>query len=93
MRDILVEHFTSNGSNSRAMVFCEYCEVVRETYAILIQFSPLIKPKYLMGQHTVKQKQQISVNRSKICIKTSKKFFLKFIYRRLKPSKTANVIA
>lgn len=62
LRDILVEHFRNSGDDSRAMVFCEYCEGVREAYAILLQERPLIKPKCFMGQSSITQRQQISVN-------------------------------
>lgn len=62
MCDILEEHFSTNGENSRAIIFCEYCEGVREAYAILLEYGPTIKPKCFMGQNSLTQRQQISVN-------------------------------
>lgn len=79
MQEILVEHFTKKES-SRAIVFCEYCEGAREAYAILLQQSPLIKPKCFMGQNSITQREQLSVITYKYLFVANFKCYLKYVF-------------
>ncbi|KRT84381.1 helicase, partial [Oryctes borbonicus] len=60
LQEILLNHFSDrNNSLSKVIVFTEYRESVKEIYALLIQHTPVIKPKYFLGQSSITQKQQI----------------------------------
>ncbi|XP_054005636.1 Fanconi anemia group M protein [Hylaeus anthracinus] len=62
LRELLVCHFKNyqeKQSDTRAIVFVEYRDIVSEVYVLLLQCQPLIRPQMFVGQSGQKQKQQI----------------------------------
>lgn len=62
LQEILLNHFKrskENQSDTRAIVFVEYRDIVSEIYVLLLQARPLIRPQMFVGQTGQKQKQQI----------------------------------
>ncbi|KAI4469149.1 fanconi anemia group m fancm family member [Holotrichia oblita] len=60
LQEIILNHFCEyKNSSSRVIIFSEYIETVKEIYALLVQHTPAIKPKYFLGQSSITQKQQI----------------------------------
>lgn len=62
LQELLLNHFSNpNNSSSKVIVFTEYKASVKEIFALLVQHSPVIKPRYFLGQSSITQKQQIKV--------------------------------
>ncbi|XP_076177426.1 FA complementation group M isoform X1 [Ptiloglossa arizonensis] len=62
LKELLVHHFKNSQekqSNTRAIVFVEYRDIVSEVYVLLLQCRPVIRPQMFVGQAGQKQKQQI----------------------------------
>ncbi|KAK2576908.1 hypothetical protein KPH14_005530 [Odynerus spinipes] len=62
LKELLLQHFqkaSSIGSNTRAIVFVEYRDIVSEVYILLLQARPLIRPQMFVGQAEQKQKKQV----------------------------------
>ncbi|XP_048264326.1 Fanconi anemia group M protein isoform X2 [Bombus terrestris] len=62
LKELLLHHFKKSEekqSDTRAIVFVEYRDIVSEVYILLLQCRPLIRPQMFVGQAGQKQKQQI----------------------------------
>ncbi|KOC68054.1 Fanconi anemia group M protein [Habropoda laboriosa] len=62
LKELLLHHFAKSDekeSDTRAIVFVEYRDIVSEIYILLLQCRPSIRPQMFVGQAGQKQKQQI----------------------------------
>ncbi|XP_017764650.1 PREDICTED: Fanconi anemia group M protein [Eufriesea mexicana] len=62
LKELLLYHFKNSQekqSDTRAIVFVEYRDIVSEIYILLLQCQPLIRPQMFVGKTGQKQKQQI----------------------------------
>ncbi|KZC12910.1 PREDICTED: Fanconi anemia group M protein [Dufourea novaeangliae] len=80
LKQLLEHHFKKDRderSDTRAIVFVEYRDIVSEIYVLLLQCRPLIRPQMFVGQAGQKQRQQIKAlddfrnNRVNVLISTS----------------------